>query len=104
MSFVVRKTTSTSNATLLSYLELHKHQESGVTREVTDFFFFQYKYFYLLWFVYKPELSSKFSLSTFLHFPINHIHDPLAHYPVWSVVAASSARKRNYCHCERIHT
>lgn len=88
MSFVVKKTMSSSNATLLSYLVLHRHQASGVTREVTDFFFLC-KYFCLLWFVYKPELRSKFSLSTFLHFPINHAWSSC---PVPSLVSSSCFR------------
>lgn len=40
ISFVVRKMTSMSNAAVLRYLVLHRHQVSRVTREVMDRSFF----------------------------------------------------------------
>jgi len=93
ISFVMSKMTSTSNAVVLSYSVLCRQQVSAVTEEAMDRFFF-FSTNTLLWFVYKPEINSKFSPSPFFYFQVNQIHEPLPQYPAWSVPAASEVRKK----------
>lgn len=74
ISFAVRKMTSTSHVAALSYLVLHKHQASAVTAEVMDRYFFSINT-HIFYGLFTSQRNSKFSLSTFFHFPINQI-DP----------------------------